>query len=256
MYGFDQASPANSARLVVVHPNYRERPLLSELLVDGTYTLVFVVLSKDTLTFESLWQRLGEAVESQLQVALPPLRPNLSMVQAVEIAIAALRPFAPFRLVLDSGEGIVGKFTLPFIYTLANNLPANSQILLLIREWQPELQLPMPNGELPLLTPIDSAQMLPDYHQAKNGRTILEVFGQGHGTVKINGCTVHTWDGVLPKNLFFYFIDRGITTRDAIFQSFWPKLPIKEATNVFHVTKRKISEIIGFDLTIYQSAIT
>jgi two-component SAPR family response regulator len=34
-------------------------------------------------------------------------------------------------------------------------------------------------------------------------------------------------------------------TRDEIFETFWPNLNVKEATNVFHVTKRKISERIG-----------
>ncbi|HRE47157.1 MAG TPA: bacterial transcriptional activator domain-containing protein [Aggregatilineales bacterium] len=41
-------------------------------------------------------------------------------------------------------------------------------------------------------------------------------------------------------------------TRDEIFREFWQNLTTKEATNVFHVTKRKIKELLGFDLTTYQ----
>lgn len=250
---FNQWSPTDSSHLVVLHPNYRGRPILSELLVDKSHTLVFTAFGKDANTFESVWLRLGEALESQLQVVLPPLRSDVTLLEAAEVALEVLRPFAPFRLIFDLGDDMVGKLSLPFAYALANQLVADSQIFLMIREWYHELQLPMPNGELPLLTPLDSVQMLPDYREARTGRTILEVFGQGNGTVKVNGQTVRTWDGVLPKNLFFYFVDRGIATRDAIFQSFWPKLPVKDATNVFHVTKRKINESIGFDLTTYQS---
>jgi two-component SAPR family response regulator len=62
-----------------------------------------------------------------------------------------------------------------------------------------------------------------------------------------------TWDGPLPKNLFYYFVDHPMVTRDEIFETFWPDLPVKEATNVFHVTKRKISERLGFELTSYAS---
>jgi len=40
-----------------------------------------------------------------------------------------------------------------------------------------------------------------------------------------------------------------LVTRDDIFATFWPKLSIKEATNVFHVTKRKISERITMKVT-------
>jgi two-component SAPR family response regulator len=44
-----------------------------------------------------------------------------------------------------------------------------------------------------------------------------------------------------------------MTTRAEIFQTFWPMLSTREATNVFHVTKRKISEVLGRDLTTYWS---
>jgi two-component SAPR family response regulator len=38
-----------------------------------------------------------------------------------------------------------------------------------------------------------------------------------------------------------------------VFSTFWPELSTREATNVFHVTKRKISEILNVDLTVYSS---
>jgi two-component SAPR family response regulator len=69
----------------------------------------------------------------------------------------------------------------------------------------------------------------------------------------LNGRLVDNWDGTLPRALFFYLIDRGMTTRSEIFETFWPNLTVREATNVFHVTKRKISEVLGVDLTLYWS---
>jgi len=79
-------------------------------------------------------------------------------------------------------------------------------------------------------------------------RPRLEVYALGRGHVLVNGRPITNWDGALPRNLFFFFMDRTLVTRDEIFATFWPELPIKEATNVFHVTKRKISERIGMKI--------
>jgi two-component SAPR family response regulator len=73
----------------------------------------------------------------------------------------------------------------------------------------------------------------------------LEVYALGRGYAMVNGQPITNWDGALPRNLFFYFMDNPLVTRDEIFATFWPELNIKEATNVFHVTKRKISERIS-----------
>lgn len=88
----------------------------------------------------------------------------------------------------------------------------------------------------------------------------LEVYSLGRGYVLVNGKPIDNWDGALPRNLFFYFIDYPLVTRDEIFQTFWPELSVKEATNVFHVTKRKITERIAarldgeaYELTHYAS---
>ena len=89
----------------------------------------------------------------------------------------------------------------------------------------------------------------------------LEVYAMGRGYALVNGQEITNWDGALPRNLFFYFVDNPLVTRDQIFEVFWPKLNTKEATNVFHVTKRKISERItmkvnepgSYELTQYGS---
>jgi two-component SAPR family response regulator len=92
-------------------------------------------------------------------------------------------------------------------------------------------------------------------------RPQLEVYALGRGYALVNGQPITNWDGALPRNLFFYFMDHDLVTRDEIFATFWPELSVKEATNVFHVTKRKISERIGmkidergsYELTHYSS---
>jgi DNA-binding SARP family transcriptional activator len=101
--------------------------------------------------------------------------------------------------------------------------------------------------------PADSSLMFEDYAQQSPDKMLLEVQSLGSGRVMLNGRLVDNWDGTLPRALFFYLVDRGMTTRSQIFDTFWPNLSTREATNVFHVTKRKISEVLGIDLTVYWS---
>jgi two-component SAPR family response regulator len=77
----------------------------------------------------------------------------------------------------------------------------------------------------------------------------LEVYAFGRGHALVNGQEILNWDGALPRNLFFYFIDNTLITRDDIFATFWPGLSVKEATNVFHVTKRKITERLSLRMS-------
>lgn len=89
----------------------------------------------------------------------------------------------------------------------------------------------------------------------------VEIYGFGRGHVVVNGRPISNWDGALPRNLFFFFVDRPLVTRSEIFDTFWGDLNVKEATNVFHVTKRKIAERISsqiedgknYELTQYMS---
>lgn len=75
----------------------------------------------------------------------------------------------------------------------------------------------------------------------------------GNTRVLSDGYEVSSWDGSLPRILCYYFIEHTMVTRNQIFEMFWPHLGIKEATNVFHVTKRKISEKLGHEITAYSN---
>lgn len=83
----------------------------------------------------------------------------------------------------------------------------------------------------------------------------LEVYALAGGSrVLVDGRPIIAWEGSLPRNMFYFFVDKPMVTRSEVFEAFWPKLGIKEATNVFHVTKRKISEKIGYDLTAFDNS--
>src|SRR5262249_51927401 len=69
----------------------------------------------------------------------------------------------------------------------------------------------------------------------------IDIHAFSHGNVLAEGVPVTDWNGPLVRNLFYYLVDHPMVTRAEIFETFWPELPVKEATNVFHVTKRKIT---------------
>ena len=99
------------------------------------------------------------------------------------------------------------------------------------------------------------------FNKARQLKPQLEIYAFGRGHAVANGREIQSWDGALPRNLFFYFVDNPLVTRDQIFEIFWPKLSVRDATNVFHVTKRKITERISmmvgdgenYELTAYSS---
>ncbi len=113
-------------------------------------------------------------------------------------------------------------------------------------------------GELAAWTqvfPHEPEQLMLDYSQElprhTQGRHLLEVYALNGGQVVLDGATIETWDGLLPRLLFYFLVDRGIATRDSIFDNFWQDAATPEATNVFHVTKRKINEMLGIELVVY-----
>ena len=80
----------------------------------------------------------------------------------------------------------------------------------------------------------------------------VEVYALGPGYVMVNGQHVTTWEGHLPRLLFFFALDRPLVTRADICQAFWPELPIDQAVNVFHVTKRRLHKALGFDVLVHE----
>src|SRR5690606_39999125 len=56
----------------------------------------------------------------------------------------------------------------------------------------------------------------------------VEVYALGPGYVLVNGQNVTTWEGHLPRLLFFFALDRPMVTRADICQAFWPDLPSSE----------------------------
>lgn len=132
-----------------------------------------------------------------------------------------------------------------FITALLENLPAKAQLTVNSRllTYEPWINWVNRDEVVVLGTAHRSSNLL--FTKESTLKPQLEVYAFGRGHAISNGCEISSWDGALPRNLFFYFIDNPLVTRDQIFEVFWPKLSVRDATNVFHVTKRKITERIS-----------
>jgi DNA-binding SARP family transcriptional activator len=237
--------------LVILHPDFHgQHTLIAPLLEAPNQRTVFLAIPKAGADFKTLSGALAEAVRAQLDESLDklPAKPQA----AAEAVAKVVNDHSPVNLVIDGFDLLDPDPTADFLSALAAQLSGGSRLVIGGRQlpmdllWREELQPKI------ALVPVNPDQMMLDYTQSIN-KTVLEVRALGPGRVLINGRLVEHWDGVLPRTLFFYFVDRGMTTRDEIFRTFWPSLSTREATNVFHVTKRKISEILGTDLTVYWS---
>lgn len=80
--------------------------------------------------------------------------------------------------------------------------------------------------------------------------TDVEVYAIGPGFVYMNGEHISKWEGHLPRLLLFFAVDRGAITRDDFQRAFWDELEDIQATNVFHVTKRRLHR--AFDIEILE----
>lgn len=218
-------------KVVVIHPNFGHQHLVFSQLLDGESVAYCRLEGKDLSQAE---------LEAQLDQSL--------LNQCGEARLSAVK-----QLILDECDRAEPDALSAFLVPLLDQLKDGT--IYVVTRFPPHALLERESlRDQTVFVPMDSDLMLWDYAGAnKNGKILLEVRALGTGRVMRDGKSVDHWDGLLPRSLFFYLVDKGMTTRNDIFATFWPSLSVREATNVFHVTKRKISEVLGADLTDYWS---
>lgn len=163
----------------------------------------------------------------------------------------------PAYLVIDNADLLLSNpeadrtALLAFFERLAEALPSDLKVVLNSRLLDYQMWAPMVYKGKATVFGDDKTLDAGIFNPNKPAPAHLEVYGLAAGYVYVDGKPITTWDGPLPRNLFYFFVDHPMVTRNEVFETFWPDLPTKEATNVFHVTKRKISERLGYELTQY-----
>jgi DNA-binding SARP family transcriptional activator len=221
-----QLDPA--VRILVAHPQLKShQPLIEHFL--ETYPAAYLKLQPQIYTVEDVESALQAAFEAQ---GIPKTKGSHN------------------ALILDNGDQISPDVLIGFLQ--AHLRKHRDRLILYCARQYPAIIEQYPTIEtVARLWPVSNERMLLDYPRRDRSRRLVEVYAYGGGRVVVDGVDITGWRGSLPWRLFFYFIDRGLLTRSQIFDTIWPGLPVKEATNVFHVTKRKINEILGLDLTTY-----
>jgi len=135
-----------------------------------------------------------------------------------------------------------------FITAFVDKMPNNAQLVVNSRllTYDPWLNWVYSDQAVVLGTAHRRNNLM--FTKEEKPRPQLEVNAFGRGHAIINGRKIKNWDGALSRDLFFYFVDKPLVTRDQIFEVFWPKLSVKDATNIFHVTKREITEHISMNV--------
>ncbi|MBZ0302847.1 MAG: bacterial transcriptional activator domain-containing protein [Anaerolineae bacterium] len=217
-------------RVVVIHPNYVQQHLILSALLDDE-ACIYVRFDGKNLAVPQLDAQFAAALSTHEGAA--PARVRQIVLDECDCALAGEFEVFIRRLLDTFSGGRVVIFTRYPPYELLENADLR---------------------DVTVFVPVDEEMMMWDYaHRTTDKKVLLEVRALGTGRVLRDGRSVDNWDGLLPRSLFFYLVDRGMTTRNEIFETFWPTLSVREATNVFHVTKRKISEVLGVDLTVYWS---
>ncbi|MBL8116172.1 MAG: bacterial transcriptional activator domain-containing protein [Anaerolineae bacterium] len=214
-------------KVIIVHPNYYSRNQILSYFFDQM-SCFYLRIDDYTEDLDPLIKHAHELVDEQTRQGA-----------------------ADSVLIVDQCDLVEGSVFTDFLNDLVHYF--SGRIVLFSRKTFAYLHSDHPLRSVSQIVPRDESVMLHDYATRDSRTALLEVRALGSGHVLLNGIPVDEWDGELPRNLFFYLIDKGIATRNQIFETFWPNLNTREATNVFHVTKRKISEVLKLDLTYYSS---
>ncbi len=257
----DIADRAGDVPILVVYPRHRSHtPLMGLVLRDTDMNIIYYPLQDEDTTLRSMLfnfsndSQLPADFGDEIRSALDDSADPEDWAAAFGADLDRLRS-DHFIVVFDEMDRLkpdpvnVDRF----FRQLPHHMPSQAQIMVNGREMfrQPWNDLILDNH----------ARAIGDHNTVQKGiftepaeRGQIEFFSlSGHSRILSDGRYIRSWDGSLPRNLCYYFIDHAMVTRDEIFDIFWPHLGVKEATNVFHVTKRKISEKLGYEITAYRN---
>lgn len=212
----------NRSRLLFIHPHYHNQHRIVHAILQRPNT-AYVRFEGESLDFDGLQAQISKGIEDNPDILVLDECDRANPAGFQQMINNMLESTSDLQLVIVSRQ-------VAYHILLTEEIRVKSRFI-----------------------PTNEKLMLHDYAQRDDERILLEVRAFGSGRVQINGRSIDTWDGVLPRLLFFYLVDRGMVTRNDIFETFWRDLPVREATNVFHVTKRKVSEILDIPLTKYWS---
>ena len=263
----------DTARIILLHPQSRYRSMLiARLISTPELNVYYYAMGPDDINLQSFISSIGHTLANQhptfgRHINILPQNvyenPEDHFELVLQTFIKDLAEIMPERFILvldeydrsDTSDDIQR-----FVERLSNFLPEHCRLVINSRT------LP----RLPWVSMIAQhrAVLLQDerviydgfYDQSESGTnghqpaddSILEVYALGPGFVLTQSTPVDTWEGHLPRLLFFFALDRPVITRSEICRAFWPELEPDQAVNVFHVTKRRLHKALDRDVLIHE----
>lgn len=248
-------------KLLLIHPSSRYRTLLIAALIDSPPCPLYYyglgvedvdlaqflagfsrAMSDQSPTFGRYLNQVRNQAPDDLQQLAEALAADLDSLEEID-----------YLLIIDEYDRADTVLDIQtFVEYLLSRLPAQCHLLINSRTLPrlPWVALVAKHEAVVLRDAVMLTSGFYSEHTAENPN--VEVYALGPGYVMVNGQHVTTWEGHLPRLLFFFALDRPLVTRSDICQAFWPELLLDQAVNVFHVTKRRLHKALGFDVLVHE----
>ena len=252
---------SSEAKIILLHPQSRLRSvIMARLLGDCDLSTYYYALDVDDINLGNFLPSLMGSLSRQhvtfgrqmnvlpAQVLEDPYK-HIDLILRTFMAELTELGDGEIWLVLDEFDRAdLADDVKRFVERLSHQAPARCKIVLNGR------RLP----RMPWLSMIANRQaiIIRDGHIVRENLygnrnaqdASLKVLSMGPGYVFLDDFLIDNWEGHLPRLLLFFAIDRPEVTRNQICETFWAKLDIDPAVNVFHVTKRRLHKAVGMDV--------
>jgi DNA-binding SARP family transcriptional activator len=252
---------SRQAKIILLHPQSRLRSVIvARLLTDTKTTTFYYALDIDDINLRNFLLGIvgglsrqhvtfGRQMNVLPQNVLDDPNKHIDLILRTFISELTELTDGEFCLVLDEFDRADPADDVQrFVERLSHLAPERCKIVLNGRS------LP----RMPWLSMIakrhavilrDSDIVREDIYDSRNNEgASLKVLSMGPGYVFLDDYLIDNWEGHLPRLLLFFALDRPEVTRNQICETFWPKLNIDQAVNVFHVTKRRLHKAVGMDV--------
>jgi DNA-binding SARP family transcriptional activator len=250
---------ATNARVILLHPRSRYRSVLvARLINDPNIRVFYYAMGPDDINVNSFLSGITHDLANQH----PTFGRHINILPESDYSNfdLLLQTFArdlseisdePFILILDEYDRSDSADDVQmFVERLINYIPENSRLVINSRTL-PRLPWVSLIAQRRAVLLEDDHLITHDFYDIADGKNKLEVYALGPGYVLMDNQQIDTWEGHLPRLLFFFALDRPIITRSEICQAFWPELDTDQAVNVFHVTKRRLHKALDMDVLVH-----
>ncbi len=247
-------------RFLLLHPESNYRSLVvATLLQDRAYPVFYYALGVEDTNLSAFLTGLVHTISKQKPGFGDHVLQNWNpfnfntMVGALASDLAELGNGQTFILILDEFDrSDLADDIQYFLEQVANMLPDGCTILINSRTVPRLSWIALMAKERGIMLKDDRIVKENFYRLQTDSEDVIEVFALGPGFVLLNDLPIDTWEGHLPRLLFFYALDRPAITRSEICAAFWPDLDNDQAVNVFHVTKRRLHKALNVDALIHE----